>query len=42
MMKMYQENNFDCETCEYQDVCETVMDLKQIRKKLTDGKAVPG
>ena len=40
MMKMYQENNFDCESCEYQDVCETVMDLKMIRKKLTDGKAV--
>ena len=40
MMKMYQEQNFDCETCEYQDVCETVMDLKKIRKKLADGKAV--
>ena len=40
MMKMYQEKNFDCETCEYQDVCETVMDLKKIRKKLADGKAV--
>ena len=22
MMKMYQEKNFDCETCEYQDVCD--------------------
>jgi len=40
MMKMYQEQNFDCETCEYQDVCDTVMDLKKIRKKLADGKAV--
>jgi CO dehydrogenase/acetyl-CoA synthase beta subunit len=40
MMKMYQEQNFDCETCEYQDVCDTVMDLKKIRKKLTEDKAV--
>jgi len=42
MMKMYQENNFDCETCEYQDVCDTVMDLKEIRRKLTGDKAVEG
>ena len=40
MMKMYQEQNFDCETCEYADVCDTVMDLKKIRKKLADDKAV--
>lgn len=40
MMKMYQEQNFDCETCEYQDVCDTVMDLKKIRSKLADDKAV--
>jgi CO dehydrogenase/acetyl-CoA synthase beta subunit len=40
MMKMYQEQNFDCETCEYADVCDTVMDLKKIRKKLADEKAV--
>jgi CO dehydrogenase/acetyl-CoA synthase beta subunit len=40
MMKMYQEQNFDCETCEYQDVCDTVMDLKNIRRKLTEDGAV--
>jgi len=40
MMKMYQEQNFDCETCEYADVCDTVMDLKKIRSKLADDKAV--
>ncbi len=40
MMKMYQEQNFDCEACEYRDVCDTVMDLKRIRRKLADGKAV--
>jgi CO dehydrogenase/acetyl-CoA synthase beta subunit len=39
LMKMYQEENFDCETCEYQDVCDTVMDLKVIREKLADLKA---
>jgi CO dehydrogenase/acetyl-CoA synthase beta subunit len=38
MMKMYQEENFDCETCEYQDVCDTVMDLKKIREKLADAR----
>jgi CO dehydrogenase/acetyl-CoA synthase beta subunit len=39
LMKMYQEENFDCETCEYQDVCDTVMDLKVIREKLAELKA---
>lgn len=34
MMKMYEESNFDCETCEYADVCDTVMDLKNIRARL--------
>lgn len=38
MMKMYQEENFDCETCEYQDVCDTVMDLKKIREKLAESQ----
>ncbi len=38
MMKMYSEENYDCETCEYQDVCDTVMDLKKIRQKLAEGK----
>ncbi len=38
MMKMYQEQNFDCETCEYQDVCDTVMDLKKIREKLAESQ----
>lgn len=39
MMKMYEEDNFDCDTCEYREVCDTVMDLKQIRKKLEEQKA---
>ena len=40
MMKMYQEQNFDCDTCEYQDVCDTVMDLKKIRNRLTEDRTV--
>jgi len=39
MMKMYQEQNFDCETCEYQDVCDTVMDLKKMRNRLAEDRA---
>lgn len=38
MMKMYEEENFDCDTCEYQDVCDTVMDLKKIKSKLEEGR----
>ena len=40
MMKMYEEKSFDCETCDYRDVCEEVMELKKIREKLADEKAV--
>ncbi|MBU4241164.1 MAG: hypothetical protein KKE43_06660 [Actinobacteria bacterium] len=42
LMKMYEEENFDCETCEYKDVCDEVMDLKKIREKLADEKARAG
>lgn len=38
MMKMYQEENFDCEDCEYQDVCDGVMELKMIRDRLSREK----
>lgn len=34
LMKMYTENKFDCTTCEYKDVCDSVTELKDIRKKL--------
>jgi len=41
MNKMAQELNFDCETCEYQDVCYEATDLKRMReayrKKISDG-----
>lgn len=36
LMKMYEDANFDCETCEYRDVCDTVADLKRIRRKLKE------
>ena len=39
MMKMYGERNFDCSTCEYKDVCESVDALKVMRKKLLGEKA---
>jgi len=42
LMKMYEEKNFDCETCEYRDVCDEVMDLKKIRERLADQKAGAG
>lgn len=41
MNKMAQEMDFDCDTCEYQDVCYEATDLKSMReayrKKLSDG-----
>lgn len=40
MMKMYEEKSFDCETCEYRDVCDEVMELKKMREKLAGEKAV--
>jgi CO dehydrogenase/acetyl-CoA synthase beta subunit len=40
MMKMYEEKSFDCEACEYRDVCDEVMELKKMREKLADEKAV--
>ncbi len=42
LMKMYEEKNFDCETCEYKDVCDEVMDLKKIRERLAEQKAGAG
>ncbi|MDY6793705.1 MAG: hypothetical protein SWK76_00260 [Actinomycetota bacterium] len=34
LIKMYEEMNFDCESCEYFDVCEGVVELRLIRDKL--------
>jgi len=34
MMKMNEEMNFECESCEFWDVCESVAELKKIRRRL--------
>ncbi len=34
LIKMYEEMNFDCETCEYVGVCDTVVELRRIRDRL--------
>ncbi len=34
MQKMYEEMIFDCETCDYREVCEEVESLQEIRQKL--------
>jgi CO dehydrogenase/acetyl-CoA synthase beta subunit len=44
LIKMYEEMNFDCESCEYVDVCDSVVELRQIRDKLQaekDEKTTP-
>ncbi len=34
LLKMYEELNFDCESCEYNEVCEEVAGLKEIHQRL--------
>jgi len=34
LMKMNVEMDFDCDTCDYREVCESVAELKKIRKRL--------
>jgi CO dehydrogenase/acetyl-CoA synthase beta subunit len=34
LIKMYEEMNFDCESCEYVEVCDSVVELRRIRDKL--------
>jgi len=36
--KMYEEMNFDCETCEYVEVCDEVVELRRIRNKLRNAQ----
>jgi CO dehydrogenase/acetyl-CoA synthase beta subunit len=38
--KMVEEMDFDCDTCEYTDVCGDVAELRTMRKKLTRRKGV--
>ncbi len=34
LIKMYEEMNYDCEDCEYIEVCEEVAGLREIRERL--------
>ncbi len=36
LIKMYEEMNFDCEDCEYNEVCEEVEGLREIRERLRE------
>ncbi len=38
LIKMYEEMNFDCDTCEYLEVCEEVVELRKIRERLRGEK----
>jgi len=39
MTKMNEEMDFDCRTCEFQEICGTVTELKKLRKELIREKA---
>ena len=34
LIKMYEEMNFDCDSCDYVEVCDSVLELKLIRERL--------
>lgn len=36
LIKMYEEMNFDCEECEYNEVCAEVTTLREIRERLRE------
>ncbi|MDY6824118.1 MAG: hypothetical protein SWH68_10055 [Thermodesulfobacteriota bacterium] len=38
MTKMHQEMDFDCDSCEYQNVCDEAEELRSMREKLMDKK----
>jgi CO dehydrogenase/acetyl-CoA synthase beta subunit len=38
LVKMKEENDFDCDNCEYQEVCGQVKDLKKIRQALQQAR----
>ncbi len=45
LIKMYEEMNFDCDTCEYVEVCDSVVELRRIRERLQEergeGRSTP-
>ena len=38
LTKMYEEMDFDCDNCDYQEICEEVENLKKIRENLRKEK----
>ena len=38
MMKMTEEMSYDCDGCEYSDVCQEVAELKRMRHRLKEGE----
>ncbi|MBF0451590.1 MAG: hypothetical protein HQK75_12865 [Candidatus Magnetomorum sp.] len=38
MMKMHEETNLDCSTCEYQEVCSDVQSLSAMRKRIIENR----
>jgi len=38
MMKMTEEMSYDCDGCEYKDVCNEVAELRRIRNRLKEGE----
>ncbi len=39
LTKMYEEMNFDCESCEYVEVCDAVDGLREIRERLLEKRS---
>lgn len=40
MNKMYEEMSFDCDVCDYIDVCSEVLELREMKKTLGEDKSV--
>jgi len=41
LIKMYEEMNFNCDTCEYAEVCDSVVELRRIRDRLEAERGGP-
>ena len=43
MNKMVEEMSLDCSSCEYQETCKDILELRKIRRKIADGgRQAPG
>jgi CO dehydrogenase/acetyl-CoA synthase beta subunit len=41
LLMIYEENDFDCESCEYSEICEEVAGLKEIHQRLQKEREQP-